>query len=81
MTSLARTALRRLARFVSGRPWLVGIAARAMATFPQLERHLRRAIVGPAWSPARSEASLSPEEARVLVDLREAMANRHGPRR
>jgi hypothetical protein len=77
---LIKRAFRALARFVSRRPLLVSIAARALVVMPPLKRHLRSLIAEPAMQAPRSEGSLSPEEARVLVDLRDALAGRRGVR-
>lgn len=80
MKPLIRPAFRILARFVSRRPLLVTIAARALVLVPPLKRYLRSLIAEPVFQVARSECSLSPDEARVLVDLREALARRSGVR-
>ncbi len=76
--SLVKRAFRALARFVSRRPFLVAVAARALVAVPPLKRHLRRLIAVPVTQPPRTEGSLSANEARVLVDLRDALAARRG---
>lgn len=78
---LIKRAFRALARFVSRRPLLVAVAARALVAVPPLKRHLRRLIAEPVMQPPRTEGSLSADEARVLVDLRDALADRPGARK
>ena len=73
---LIKRGFRALARFVSRRPFLVAVAARALVAVPSLKRHLRLLIAEPVTQPPRTEGSLSPDEARVLVDLRDALADR-----
>jgi hypothetical protein len=76
MRSLFRVALRRLAGFVSRSPFLVNVASRLLSRFPRLKNWLRRGISARPQPPARGEDQLTPDEARVLVDLRQASAAR-----
>lgn len=69
------------AHIVSKRPWLVRGAARVLAAFPSLKHRVRRLINEPSRPPSRREESLTPGEARVLVDLRQAIADRQGSAR
>lgn len=80
MKSLIKGGFRALARYVSRRPLLVAVAARTLVAVPPLKRHLRRLIAAPVTQPPRTESSLSADEARVLVDLRDALAVRRGAR-
>lgn len=81
MKALLRSSVRRLAHFVSARPVLVNVASRTFDAFPSLKRRLRGVISGANRPPTRREAEMTPEEARVLVDLREALAARQRPPR
>lgn len=68
--------VRRLAQFVAARPALVGFASRAFVLFPGLKHRLRGLMSGRGRPPSRREVEMTPEEARALVDLREALAAR-----
>lgn len=76
MKSLLRSSVRRLAHFVAARPVLVRAASRAFVVFPSLKRRLRGVMSGSGRPPSRRETEMSPDEARALVDLREALAGR-----
>ena len=76
MKALLRSSVRRLAHFVSARPALVTAASRALVAFPSLKRRLRSLMSAPERMPTRRESEMTPQEARVLVDLREALAAR-----
>lgn len=78
LKAFIKRAARALARIVSRRPLLVAMAARALVVAPPLKRHLRRLIAEPVVLAPRSEDSLSAPQACVLVDLREALADRRG---
>lgn len=75
-----RAAIRRLVPFVSKRPRLAALAGRLFGMMPSLRHRLRNMVSMPAALP-RSERSLSPEEAGVLVDLRHAVRALHGSRK
>lgn len=80
MRSLFRMALRRLAGLVSLSPFLINVASRLLSRFPRLKNWLRR-LISPRSRPlARGEDRLTPDEARVLVDLREASSGRRRSR-
>jgi len=76
MKALLRSVLRRLAHFVSARPALVSVASRAFEAFPSVKRRLRGVISGANRPALRRENEMSADEARVLVDLRGALAAR-----
>lgn len=78
--ALLRAAVRRLVPFVSKRPRLAAMAGRLFGVMPSLRHRLRNMVSMPASLP-RSERSLTPEEAGVLVDLRHALRAAHRPRR
>ena len=74
-TGLVRATARRLVPFVSQRPWMVSAAARVFALAPGLKRRLRHFVSGPVHlQPAEHE--LTPSQAAVLVDLRQAVRDR-----
>ena len=77
MKALLRSPVRRLAHFVAARPVLVRLASRTFVLFPSLKRRLR-GLMSAGGRPTRREAEMTPEEARALVDLREALAARAG---
>ena len=80
MKALLRAVLRRLVPFVSKRPFLAAMAGRLFGIVPSLRHRLRNMVSMPAVLP-RSERSLTPEEAGVLVDLRHALRASHRRRR
>jgi hypothetical protein len=80
MKALLRAVMRRLVPFVSRRPRLAAIAGKLFGVMPSLRHRLRNMVSMPAAMP-RSERSLTPEEAGVLVDLRHALRTIHGKRR
>jgi hypothetical protein len=67
---LARAIVRRLVPFVSRRPTLVALAARAFIAFPSLKLRLRALASRPL--PAAT-SQLDDAQLRVLIDLREAV--------
>jgi hypothetical protein len=75
-----RRAVRHAVPFVSNRPWLVSLAARAFARSPSLKYRVRR-IMAPSSAVAdlpagRGDRALTPAEAAALSDLRDAIAAR-----
>ena len=82
--SLMRRAVRHAIPFVSSRPWLVSMAARAFAMSPSLKYRVRRIMTPTSaagqFRAARGERALSGAEAAVLSDLRDAIAARHKAR-
>lgn len=78
--ALLRAVIRRVVPFVSRRPRLAALAGRLFGVLPSLRHRLRNMVSMPAALP-RSERSLTPEEAGVLVDLRHAIRAIHAPRR
>lgn len=80
MKALLRAVMRRLVPYVSRRPRLAAVAGKLFGVFPSLRHRLRNMVSMPAAMP-RSERSLTPEEAGVLVDLRHALRIAHGKRR
>lgn len=66
------------AHVISRRPWMVRGTARLLSAFPWLKHRIRRMINAPSSPESRREDSLSAAEARVLVDLRQAIADREG---
>lgn len=88
--ALIRRTVRALAVRVMARPALAASAKRLIALAPALDRRLRRIVGGPA-APAAAQPQLQPqsqpaspvppEVARVLVDLRHALAEREPGRK
>lgn len=70
-----RAAVRRLVPMVSSRPWLVALASRMFAVAPGLKRRLRHFVSTPA-PLGLEESDLTPRQAAVLVDLRQAIRSR-----
>lgn len=75
-----RAVIRRLVPFVSKRPRLAAMAGRLFGVMPSLRHRLRNMVSMPAALP-RSERSLTPEAAGVLVDLRHEIRTAHRSRR
>ena len=72
--------MRALAGLAARRPWLARLATRVLTLSPSIERRIRRLLstsrpIKPyeTATPARHEVSLSAAEARVLMDLRDAL--------
>jgi hypothetical protein len=65
----ARAAVRRLVPFVSRHPFLLALAARALAAFPSLKLRLRSLASEPLPAVAQQ---LDDAQLRVLIDLRDA---------
>lgn len=85
--ALLRRTVRALAVRIMARPALAAAAKRLVGLAPALDRRLRRIVGGPAapqpqlQSQAQMANPVPPEVARVLVDLRQAMAERESGRR
>jgi hypothetical protein len=80
---LIRRTLRSLALRIMEQPALASAAKKAVSLVPALDRRLRRIVVtppAPAASPVLPQPEVAkpvpPEVARVLVDLRHAIAER-----
>ncbi len=74
-----RRVIVRLVPFVSSRPWLVALAARVFAAAPWIKPLLRHMVSSPA-SKAVLPSEMTPLEAAVLTDLRQASRTIHAPR-
>ena len=75
LKALARRLLGWVGPAIVNRPWLAQAARGVMRRFPRLRLRVHR-LLAPPIAIARREAGLSPVEARVLADLREAIADR-----
>lgn len=69
----------RLVPFVSSRPWLVALAARMFAAAPWVKHFLRHAVSSPA-SKSVLPSAMTPLQAGVLTDLRQAVRTIHAAR-
>lgn len=83
--ALIRRTVRALAVRIMARPVLAASAKRLVGLAPALDRRLRRLVGGPPAPQPQLQAQMAspvpPEVARVLVDLRHAVAERESGRR